>query len=148
MSRRVAFPLEPPLDWPIRPSARLLAAVLGVHALFLLPALWLAVRIPWGWPLALLPFVAAAVAWRRLRLRAPGSVVRMVWEGGDDWRWYRADGSVRHGRLAAGGVRLPWLVAVRLRATGARRGETVLLAADSVGGNAFRRLRARLRLSR
>lgn len=146
LMHRPRTPFDPPLDLSIRPSRRLLGGVLAAHAFFLLPAAWFALGQPWAIPLLLLPPAAATLAWRRLRLEAGCAVVRLVWEGGDGWRWHRTDGSARTGRLAAGSVCLPWLVAVSLRPHTRGRTETLLLTADSIGTVNFRRLRARLRL--
>lgn len=143
---RPRTPFDPPLDLAIRPSSRLLGGVLAAHAFFLLPAAWFALGQPWAIPLMLLPPVAMTFAWRRLRLETGRSVVRLIWEGGDEWRWHRTDGSAGAGRLAAGGVCLPWLVAVSLRPRTRGRTETLLLTADGIGAANFRRLRARLRL--
>lgn len=143
---RARTPFDPPLDLTIRPSGVLLGGVLAVHAFFLVPAVWFALRQPAGWILPLLPLIAAPFAWRRLRLRTPRAVVRLVWEGGDSWRWYRVDGSMGRGRVASSSVRTPRLVILHLRPENGRRIETLLLAAGSVGETDFRRLRARLRL--
>lgn len=84
------------------------------------------------------------LAWRRRC--TPRAVLRVVWEGGDEWRWYRADGSIGRGRVAGSSLRLPWLVILHLRPENRRRIESLLLTAGSVGETDFRRLRARLRL--
>lgn len=141
---RTAF--DPPLDLTIRPSPELIAAVLAAHAFFMIPAIWVALRQPVAWILPLLPILAAPFAWRRLRLRTPRSILRVVWEGADDWRWYRADGSITRGRVAPSSVRVPWLVVLHLRPEDSRRLEFVPLTAASIGANDLRRLRARLRL--
>lgn len=143
---RAHTPYDPPLDLTIRPSVALLVGVLAVHAFFLIPAVWFAVRQPWAFALPLLPVIAAPFAWRRLRLQTPAAVVRVVWEGGEYWRWYRADGSMARGRVAPSSVRLPWLVVLHLRPEDGRRIEAIPLTAAGVGAAGFRRLRARLRL--
>jgi hypothetical protein len=130
----------------VKPAAGLLVGVLAAYTFFLIPATWFAVRQPWAFALPLLPVMAAPFAWRRLRLRTPRAVVRLVWEGENAWRWYRADGSVGRGRVAPGSVRTPRLVILHLRPENGRRIEVVLLTAGSVGEADFRHLRVRLRL--
>lgn len=145
--KRARSPFDPPLDLAIGRSGRLLAAVIAVHAFFLLPAAWLALRVPPTLPLLLLPPAAALVAWRRLSLRSPRAITRLTWEGGGDWRWRRVDGSTGRGGIGAGSVRWPALAALRLEDRAARRTESLLLTPGSVGTAAFRRLGARLRLT-
>ncbi|MES1944369.1 hypothetical protein PC39_09645 [Salinisphaera sp. PC39] len=145
--RRARSPFDPPLDLAIGRSGPLLAAVIAAHAFFLLPAAWLALRVPPAIPLLLLPPAAAVFAWRRLTQRSPRAIARLTWEGGRDWRWRRVDGSTGRGHVGAASVRWPGFAALRLEDRASRRTESLLLTPGRVGTAAFRRLGARLRLA-
>lgn len=135
----------PPLAFSVRPSPRLLIAIGAVQAFFLLPVIWLVVREPITAVLLPLPVLAFALSVRRLAQWSPRAIVRVVWEGDNDWRWHRADGTTARGWLGPAWLRWPWLVVLDLRADDGRR-EVLWLNADSVGRPTFRRLRARLTL--
>jgi toxin CptA len=56
-----------------------------------------------------------------------------------------ADGSRNRGKLLNGSFVAPWLVIVRWLPEGGRFSRTVVIAPDSVGADAYRRLRVLLR---
>jgi hypothetical protein len=101
---------------------------------------------PWG-AAALLVLTASAVhAVRRHALRAGrGAVQSLQLGGGGECRLERADGSVAACRVQGSSYVSPRLVVLHLREDGRRLGHYVVLPADSVPADGFRRLRALLR---
>lgn len=141
-------PFDGALELHPRPSGRLSAFVLIVHAAAFAALAVAALRQPWLWAVAPAMAVSLVWSWRRARLAFPGAIVRLLWRPDGDWRWEFADGGIYAGRLLPSSICLPSLVLLHLRPAGQKRVVAVPLAPDSVGDpDLFRRLRARLKVS-
>ncbi len=95
--------------------------------------------------------VALAVALSGLRCfarhvsrRAAHGIVLLVWDESGRWRLLQRDGRIHDARLEHGAYSHPGLVVLPFRTRSGRR-LAVLIVADSVDAEDFRRLRARLR---
>lgn len=157
-----------PLRLELRPSRRLAAGIVVVHAC--------AALIPWTQPLhpftALLASTAvlliAARAWR-LHL-GDAAIASVLWDADDRWHFRRRDGRIERGRLLPQGYLHPDLAVLRYavdtwgQATfsgtdgvaeaeppGKRglspRSRVLILVADSGDADEMRRLRVRLKLA-
>ncbi len=138
MSRAYATPLvlEP------RPSRalRLSQAVAHLGAAGVLLAL-----DAWPWPLRLLlAAVLLATGWRSLASQP--TLRRLTWQAGNEWRLEGRSGEVVHAHAVAPTVVHPLLVVLRLQPAGRRLARAVVLPADSLEAEVFRRLRVRLRV--
>jgi len=139
-------PYRPPLAFRIRPSPVLAAGMVSVHVLATIglttsdcPA---DVAVPLG------AAIAAHLAWaaaHHAARRSPGSVVELVWTGGQSFLLEHRDGRTREARLCPGAFVHPWLAVVTLAGAGMRR-PVVVLTADAVGSDEFRCLRVVLRV--
>lgn len=97
--------------------------------------------------LLLLPVLGSAL-WYGLRQRNGGArdVIRLTGHADGTWDWECADGHTDAGRVAVSSVCTPLFAVLHLRGATRRRPNVVLLP-DSLGADAFRLLRARLRLT-
>lgn len=147
-----------PLRLELRPSRRVAAGMLAVHAG--------AALIPWTQALhpllallaSALVLLAAARAWR-LHL-GDGAVASVRWDADDRWHFRRRDGRRECGRLLPQGYLHPELAVLRYALDAVdeealpRRWSrlvrsphrVLVLTADSGDADALRRLRVRLRL--
>ena len=128
-----------------RPSRQLAVVLVGVHVLACLALLPLALPL---WAKLALPAVliisAAYHLWRYAWLRAGQAVTSLVVEG-DEVRLLRRDGTERVARVMQDSLVTPLLSVLILLPEGARRACSVVILADSLDAESYRRLRVWLR---
>lgn len=131
----------------LRPSTRLLGAMLAAH---LLAGGAVAVLYPPSLEQGVLMAAIALNAFcLRARLARPRAddIAAVLLGSNDEWRVSLADGSVVAARLALEPYVTVYLTALTLTLADGRR-RHVLLLPDNVEANAYRRLRVRLRFAR
>lgn len=139
-------PFRDPLELYPQRSLLLALATLCVHGLAALLVVVESVRLP-ALLVLLLPVAgSAAWYWRRQRRGAGTDVTRLICRADGTWRWECVDGSSGVGAVAASSVYTTKFVLLHLRGDSGRR-RSVLLLPDSLDPDAFRRLRARVRLT-
>ncbi len=140
-------PCAPALKLELRPSRRLAALVLVLHAAALL-GLILPSLAPVG--LRLLIGVAVMVslrrAWRRARLQGPRAILSLGWSDTAGWWYQRREGGVQAAELLPDSVVVPGLAVLRLRA--GPDTHVVVIPSDGASSEAARRLRVHLRHGR
>lgn len=124
--------------------------LLGVVSVLHVGAAAIVAIVPLGWILRSFVWAALAISFHRTlrlqRLRARAAVTGLEWDGDGSWAIRLSGDATWHScRLVDRWVH-PYIVILRLRRDGARRAVNVVIAADSVAAEPFRRLRARLRL--
>jgi len=133
----------------LRPSLAIALWLGGAH-LLALSGIWLA---PLGWPIAAAGSLAIGMSLlmtlRRHALRtAPDAIVALELHDAASACVRSRDGGVIEGRVAGSSFVSPSFTIVNLRPEAAGRLRTVLVTPDCVDGEAFRRLRVRLRWDR
>lgn len=146
MSRTLSGKYATPLSLEPQPSRQLgiLLAMTHAAALALLPysqlPVWLII------PLALILLMGYRHS-RRTRIlhRHPGSIRRLVWGSGNDWRLTLGSGKRVRARLRPFAFVHPRLVILHFRRADGRASH-IVLPADSLDPLLFRRLRVRLQI--
>lgn len=133
------------LDLQLRPSLRMVQAMLALHLIAIVLVFLAAPAKSAG---LLLSFLIL-ISWLRLRRPAAagygaGALRRLIWHADDDgWRVETSAGQASDARLLPGSVVWSWLIVLNFRlASGARRSR--LLLGDEADAEQLRRLRARL----
>lgn len=137
----------PPLSVCPRPSRRLAAFLLTLHAATLLVAA--ALPVPWYLHLTLFTVVSASLAYTTatyIRPAAPWAIREVVWRPDGSWLVKRVDGRRHEARLAPSSLVAVHLIVLDLR-FGHLRHCHLPLFADSLDPDQARRLRVRLRQS-
>ena len=130
-----------PLTLYPEPSRRLRAMLLLVHAG---AALWPFLVLPPLTAVALLCMVFASLHHAWSRHLGSHRITQAVWGADGEWALETADGANRSMRLAPLGYVSAYAVVLRLHND--RSTHTLVLLADSLDAESFRRLRVRLRL--
>ena len=125
--------------------------LLRLHAVAAFAAatcLWLA-AIPW----TLKPLLTLLVLWswhrvrqRQLQQRYP-EAPRGLRHGAEGWQLWSPACGWQGVQLRPDSLALPWLVVLRYRRSGESRTRSLCIAHDSLGADAHRRLRVRLRFA-
>lgn len=138
-----------PLALEISPSWVFAALLLGAHGValiltFLIPQLPMVVS---GVLAAVFAAHAGFSVSRHALLRAPRSVVRVLWNAADVWSLCLRDGTTLEAQLVPGSFVHPLLTVLNFRITRWRR-VSVVIFPGRVDAEMFRKLRVKLRLTR
>lgn len=138
-------PFRDALELHPRPSRQLARVTLGFHLTAAAVVLYTALlQAPVAAGLLMPISVSALWYLRRQRRTDDDDVVRLTCREDGSWRWQCVDGRIGFGTSGATSVSTALFVVLHLRGTERR---TVLLPRDSLDGDEFRWLRARLRLA-
>jgi toxin CptA len=136
------IPAAPALRLDIRPSSLLAGALVLAHGLALAAA-WISLN---GWAQYLVwGAILASLAHALLRAMHPALSLELHEDGRASWR--NRDGTWHEGRLGSSHFVSAALAVLELEPTGRQR-KRVILAADSVSSEDFRRLKVWLRWRR
>jgi hypothetical protein len=139
----------PLLRVELRPSRQLALALASMHAAVLVTLLLvLQPTYPRAAGLAAVAAHAIVVVRRHVLLASPRSIVAFRFTGEDECELDRKDGTSFSARLDDATYVARWLIVLRLRRERRWRHVSVVVLADGVHGQTFRRLRSRLRWSR
>lgn len=131
------------------PASRKLAWLVGVGFSLAASAPWFSVLPPWAC-LALDTLLLAQLAWawpRLVSLAHPAALTGLRHDADGWWLFSRAEGWQR-AQLYPDSLALPVLIILRVRPSGYRWRQTLLIPADALDAQAHRRLRLRLKFSR
>jgi len=138
---------DPPLRIRPRPSRRLAAFLVALHAASLLIAA--ALPVPWYLHLTLFALISASLAYTSLvyvRPLLPWAIREAVWRPDGSWLVSRVDGRQYEAQLAASSLVAVRLIVLNLRCGPLRQCHLPLFC-DSLDRDQARRLRVRLRQS-
>jgi toxin CptA len=141
--------MQSPLRLKLRPSRRLSVLLFSLHAAAL-GALW-----PLTFPLWVRLAIAAALAASLVRalrhgalLRSPDAVVEVDARDDGHLGLVQRDGVCVDAEVLPATAVYGWAVLLRVRVAGERRARSIVVLADSVDAESFRRLRIWLRWKR
>jgi len=132
------------LRFTLRPSRRLVVVLILIHA----GALVLALMLPLPWPVMLVLWLATltSLGWSLgVALLKQGAIVELIEEVAEEWALRDSAGNVVVTRLLPGCYLHPQLVVLNFARNGERwRRRRVVILADMLDADSFRRLRVRL----
>ncbi len=136
-----------PLRLELKPSRTLFWLLTFSHlgAAGLLPTMGLPVWATAGLVASVLVSYLWLVA-RHALMRHPGATVSLLWPSGTQWHVRSRNGAEVSAQLSPESFVRPWLTVLLLRPETGGRPRNVVLLADMLDAEAFRRLRVRLRL--
>ena len=126
-----------------RTSPVLRRALIGLH-LGLIAVAPMALADPWAALLLALASALHATQWLRELARQSAAGPTVLFDSAGRWWIQQPDGRRTAARLARRRLVLPWLLVLPLRAAGERGTRRLILLADNLPADDFRRLRVRL----
>ena len=138
-----------PLNLKIRPSKQLAIFLLLSHggAMAVLYALTLTPWVQWSLALMVIAYLVYNMRTHAL-LSAPSAIVEAVWSARGDWTLLNINGEALEARLLPNSYVHPLLVLLNFQFLDMNRVRSLVLPADSLDQQTYRKLRVRLNLEK